>query len=144
METTQRPTADERCRAEATKNVVFLFQGRRWIHTGMPYCGTIGKEYGCDGEGVCLGTVNGGLWEPDEDADYLTNEQLSRMENIDDVPCAIETWETESVWMTREDAEKYGKSRSHNYRDGWRVYGVPCDGAMWAAIKAAEQAEGGE
>ena len=127
------PTFRERCKQECTRNVVFLFQTPRWIHTGFPY--TTDGEYGHDGEGTILGDTVSGHWESRENAEYLTNEQLEEMETIDGIPCAIKTWETQFVTLSREEGESHGKEYDYRYRNGWRVYGVHSIGKMVDVIK---------
>jgi len=45
----------------------------------------------------------------------------------------FEYWHTEKVFLTREEANDYGKSRPYAWGEkgkGWRIYGVQCDGMM--------------
>lgn len=44
--------------------------------------------------------------------------------------CGAEWWETELVFLSREEGEEYGKEHEYNYKDGWRVYCVPCQGLL--------------
>ena len=127
----------DRSKAEVTANVMFLFQRARWVHTGLPY--SVDGDYGHDGEGVLLGDSEFGIWIPRPDSDYLTNEQLAEMETVDGVPCAIKTWDTASVWLTREEAESHGEAFSYRHPDGWRVFGVPAMGALPTLISAGEK-----
>ncbi len=39
-------------------------------------------------------------------------------------------WDTERVFFSREEGEQYGKDHAYNYRKGWRVYCIPCDGVL--------------
>lgn len=39
-------------------------------------------------------------------------------------------WHIESVWLTREEAEDYGRANAHNLRPLWRVYCVPAGGEL--------------
>lgn len=42
-------------------------------------------------------------------------------------------WRTERVFLTREEARIWGKARPYVWgeeNEGWRIYGVPCDGVM--------------
>ena len=105
---------------ECTRDPIFLFQRGRWIETGEP------AGYVHDGEGWREEGEDG---EPEEDADYLTNEQLRAMR------CAKQVWETESVYLTREEGEAYGRARAYNYRDGWRVFCVCAEGALAALLR---------
>jgi len=40
---------------------------------------------------------------------------------------------TERVFLTQEEAKEYGKARPYAWgkeNEGWKIYGVPCDGLM--------------
>jgi len=39
-------------------------------------------------------------------------------------------WDTERVFYSREEGDDYGRAHEYNYRKGWRVYCVPCDGQL--------------
>jgi hypothetical protein len=42
-------------------------------------------------------------------------------------------WRTERVFLTKEEARSHGKARPYEWgeeNDGWRIYGVPCEGLM--------------
>ena len=127
--TKSKPSFRERCQHEGTRNVIFLLQRKRYILTGEPVAYE-GGEYGHDGEGWLLGDIlPGGKWEPREDSEYLTWQELEGKE------CATSYWCTESVWLTREEATEYAESRSYNYPDGWLVYGVCAEGELVDWIK---------
>ena len=104
-------THRDRCREEGTRDVIFLFQVRQVIPTDVPSGCVIGDE--------------GILESANLQGPYLTGDQLLDRE------CAIETWRTASVWLTREEAEAFGERNRHNYGEkdkGWMVYGVPAEG----------------
>lgn len=47
--------------------------------------------------------------------------------------CAIESWRTEAVFLTKEEAMNHGRARPYawgEYEFGWRIWGVPCHGLM--------------
>lgn len=47
--------------------------------------------------------------------------------------CGIKIWNTEAIFLTREEAKNYGESRPYawgKYKEGWRIYGVPAKGIM--------------
>lgn len=47
--------------------------------------------------------------------------------------CGFEYWETENVFLTREEAREHGKARPYAWGEenkGWRIYGVMCIGLM--------------
>jgi len=39
-------------------------------------------------------------------------------------------WDTERVFFSRAEGEDFGRAHDYNYRTGWRVYCVPCDGQL--------------
>jgi len=39
-------------------------------------------------------------------------------------------WYTERVFLTREEAEDYGRANAHNLRPRWQVYCVPAGGEL--------------
>jgi hypothetical protein len=119
------PERDAIADHEATRDPIFLFQRRRWIVTGCP------DGWEIDEEGDCVRTGRSG-----DDPEVLSLQQLSQHCYGEwDVPCAIPVWETESVYLTREEGEAYGKSRHYNYRDGWRVYCVCAEGRLGEVLK---------
>ena len=61
------------------------------------------------------------------------------MEDANGYSCALEEWRTESVWFTREQAERFAKATEYNFRDGWRVYCV-CSKGDLAKVLAASTA----
>lgn len=125
--TTRYEKHRKRCEQEATRDVVFLFQRRRWEVIGYP------DGYASDGEGVRPVDDNG---EFTDEGEYLTNKQLSEMTSGDyDVPCALERWDVEGVWLDRDEAEQYGRDHAYNYPDGWRVYGVPSYGQLASMLR---------
>jgi hypothetical protein len=132
-------TFDERCREEGTRDVVFLLQVPDWVYTGFPYSSD--GEYFHDGEGVILGDVDEkNCLHPREDAEYLTDEQMEDMDNIDGVPCAIQKWRTVGVYLTREEAEDFAKRHEYrgDFRKGWNVYGICASEELAKAIRIAE------
>lgn len=81
------PSFSDRCYAEATRDVVFLFQ-------------------------VCLNPVRN----------------------------SVRNWNTERVFLSREEAEDFGRATQHRYPGGgkgvgWRVYGVPSEGRLAELVR---------
>lgn len=95
---------------ECTSRPAFLVQ-RRLVNAFREPDG-----YTHDGEGFAK--------NDDPDAPYLTDQELLDME------CAIETWETVAGAASREDADEYGTATAHRYRNGWRSYSIPSVGAL--------------
>lgn len=123
-------TRDAAAYRECTRDPIFVFQARRWRVMGAP------SGYEFDDEGDCVEEVDPIHWTYGTERKALSPEQLSHYTFGEfDTPCAIETWETERVYLTREEAESYGKARAYNYRDGWRVYCVTAEGALRDLLK---------
>lgn len=118
---------------EATRSPIFLFQRKVWNLIQIP------DGYECpDGEGVYPEREIGEEYDEwhEEHPDPLTWDELHKMKAGDyDVPCAIFHWETDRVFLTREEAENYGRNRHYNYRDGWRVYAVCAEGELEEVLK---------
>jgi hypothetical protein len=55
---------------------------------------------------------------------------LAQAEIEPDVKSVIESWVTESVWLTRTEAESFAESTKHRYSDGYRVYCVSACGDL--------------
>ena len=91
----------------ATQNCVWMFQVKH-------------KEYpqGCE----C------GIY--DEEGDLLEGKT---QEDKDNCNCYVEFWETEAVYLTREEAKAHGEARPYAWgkqNEGWKIYGVPAKGLM--------------
>jgi hypothetical protein len=86
----------------ATKNCVWLFQEKR-------------EEYGENG-------CTCGAYDHEECEE--TGQECT---------CSFKYWATTKVFLTREEGNRYGESRPYAWGkkgEGWRIYGVPCDGLM--------------
>ena len=138
----------ERCKSECTGNVIFLLQSRFLKFVDMPY----GWEF--DDDCSCLLMT-------EEDADYSTEEQEKQFKQWQferkDTPYSsynvkqpeisleelyklndehfVENWDTQSVWLEREEAEEFAKRTEYRYPQGWRVYGVNACGNLATLIK---------
>jgi hypothetical protein len=118
---------DKACYDEATRDPIFMLQRRIWRLTDEP-----------DG----YKDVEGNGYYPEdakinEDGEYdvapLTMEQLEEM------GCAVQHWETDGahgVWLSREEAEEYGRLHAYNYPEGWQVYCVCAGGQLAKMLKA--------
>lgn len=105
---------------ECTRDPIFLLQVRRYRLLGVP------EGHEMDDEGDVWAKSPIGPAEPDR----LTVDDLLSFE------AAVAWWETESVYLTREEAEAYGQRRAYNYRDGWRVYCVCAEGRLGDLLRA--------
>jgi hypothetical protein len=130
------PTAETRDQAayrECTRDPIFLFQRRRWVVLGAPS----GYDFDDEGDCVALEDVEGSDVDGNPAGTVLSGEDLAgRRFGEWDTPCALETWDTEHVFLSREEGEAYGRARAYNYRDGWRVYCVCAEGQLADALKA--------
>jgi hypothetical protein len=118
-------THRERCEKEMTRDVIFLFQRRDLKIIGMPD----GFDMDADGGITQTHDDDGELTEPVEwTARQLYSIGLTHGDY--DVPCVIEHWHTESVWLDRDEAEAWGRSHDYRFADGWRVYGVCAEGEL--------------
>lgn len=122
-----RPSFRERCEAESTRDVVFLFQWRKLFWSGVF---PDGWSPDCDGH-----------LAPDEDNHDDAYKSMLQCFNEDlqagdyDTPVVFGEWVTEGVYLSREEAEKHGNARHYNYPDGWRAYGIPSNGELAQLIK---------
>ncbi|KKL27810.1 hypothetical protein LCGC14_2381490, partial [marine sediment metagenome] len=87
---------------EATKNCVWLFQTKE-------------KRYpkGCECD----------IYDSDGD--------LKEGESDEKCECFVESWRTENVFLTKEEAMSHGEARPYawgKYQEGWRIWGVMCIG----------------
>lgn len=64
--------------------------------------------------------------EISEDGD-LSREEAESLVSRD---LAAWSYDTRSVWFTRQEAERAGERRSHNFPHGWRVYCVCAEGDL--------------
>ncbi len=48
----------------------------------------------------------------------------------------VEDWHTESVWFTREEAERFGEATHYRYSCGHRVYCICAEGELATLLKA--------
>jgi hypothetical protein len=101
-------TRDEISNEEAMRNPIFLLQSRHIIVTNIDK-----YDYNSDAEAIM-----------DDKGNILSNQDL--LDRAD----AIEVWITESVWLTREEAEHYGQQKFYRYPDGWQVYCVNAEGEL--------------
>ena len=103
---------------EATRDPIFLFQRKRitWSQLALPE----GFEFDDD------------FNITDASDEYVAEDdpRLFKNGNIGFY------WDTESVFFTREEGEAWGRSKSYNYKFGWRVYCVCAEGSLAALLRA--------
>jgi hypothetical protein len=125
------PTRDAAAYRECTRDPIFLFQARRWVVFGVPD----DDEWEFDDEGECVKWTDQDGRRMEQPSVLSPRDLAKRTFGEFDTPCALETWETERVYLSREEAESYGRARAYNYRDGWRVYCVCAEGALGALLR---------
>lgn len=106
-------TRDEIAHYEATRDPIFLLQRKNIIITNVD-----SYHYNDDTEALC-----------DQDNNEVTLQDILKRGD------AVETWDTESVWLTREEATAYGERTEYHYLDGWRVYCVNAEGELAKFLK---------
>ena len=133
---------------ECTRDPIFLLQSceRQW--TQMPD----GLE--SDGESwLVSGAKDLDEWikpfiewdEDDPTCGHLADseefyEAASGVENDHGWPMIYVVWRTESVFLTRPEAEAFGRATNHRYAK-WRVYCIPCDGELATILREFEPVE---
>jgi hypothetical protein len=129
--------------AECTRDPIFLLQVGRRKWTQIP------DGMGYDGESMWVedtsevpdwmmpflaedGTVDEtpGFWQLVENEDN---------DNDNGWPFVFIEWSTEHVFLTRFEAETFARAKEHRW-DKWRVYCVPCEGALATLLRQHEDA----
>lgn len=113
----------KRTHDECTRDPIFLLQTKLHHLTGEPF------DTHRDDEGDII--------------DDNTGEALS-WEELEDRGCAAPFWETQSVWLDRDEAEAFAKATNYRYPDGWRVYCVCAEGNLAELLKRAAAIKKGE
>ena len=132
--TVQRPSFRERCSRECTRSVIFLFQVRHLKLIGLPEDFSLGV----DGRGPVVQTHDDDGDKLSEPIEWPINRLFSEKLTFGDydVPCVIEEWHTEGVFLSREEANDFGNRTHYRYSHGFRVYGVPAEGELAKLIEA--------
>lgn len=127
--TREKTAREKRCEAECTRDPIFLLQSRRLQVQGIPHREDADNFNYDDGLWRVKSTDGVELAEPESiNAEDWLNDTFPS--DIGDVPCVFEQWITESVWLDREEAENFGRAKSHRWPDGWRVYCVCAEGDL--------------
>lgn len=106
-------------KSEATRSPIFLLQQRRWMFGEEPPGWMIVADL---------------IENEEDDEEHLPLTYEACGERFREF--IVEWWDTVSIFFTREEAEAYGRSRSHRYLDGWRVYCVHAEGELADLLKA--------
>ncbi len=126
---------DKRCEQEGTRDAVFLFQWRRYHRTDeFPGTESSGESLVITRRDELPGWA---LRFADDDGKHIREspgfirEAIKReAASLSGFPLYYETWETEGVWLSSEEATSYGDRKNYNYPEGWRVYCVPAEGEL--------------
>ena len=137
----------DRCVREATQDVLFLLQRRRWNLTSTNIEGIADS----DSESLNVDVFeNLPDWlkplvqdHDEENPGYipLNSEFFSAAEKEDDdngAPICISTWESESVWVDRDEAEVWAMNHAYRFPHGWRVYGEWARGALAKMLRTQD------
>jgi hypothetical protein len=123
-------THSERCSREATRDVIFLFQRRVRTFIYMPD----GFDHDSDG------------WNRVDDDGEIISEDLVSEDEVaaSDSESYIDIWETEGVWLDRDEAEAWGESHAYRFENqkkgvGWRVYGMPSYGDLAKLLQKQDE-----
>lgn len=141
-------TFKERCHQECTRDAIFLFQRKVINIVEVPYGWEWGDEsFNMVEEDADLATDKEVSQYLDhyktllnEAKDYVERPYISYKEMYDrmveqGLEGTLDCWETESVWLTREEATIYAHAKHYNYPHGWRVYCVCAEGELAKLIK---------
>lgn len=127
---------------EMTRDPIYIFQ-RACKHYDLD--DGCGYEWCPDCQGVYLEghgeTIHEGGAQEDT-PEYEEYDTLIDEEALSDINAISKEWHSELVFFTREEGEKYGKSRDYNYPDGWRVYCVSAQGILAELLKMFTKREG--
>jgi hypothetical protein len=117
---------------DATKDPIYLFKRKVYKVVSRPgWLGSDGDSWWIEHKNIS-GDDSPATWDFLDKGEVIESKLmhwLATNESLDG-PYALEQWETESVWLTRKQAEEYGKSHEYNYPDGWKVYCVSAKGHL--------------
>jgi hypothetical protein len=116
---------------DITKDPIYLLQYRDYNLTSCPgWLGYDGDSYWIEPKNILgVDTSQWKFYSKGEIDVKLLFEYLCCYHE-DDAIAAVETWITLSVYLTRQEAEHWGKQAEYNYPFGWRVYCIPCGGTL--------------
>lgn len=120
---------DEIAYNEATRDPIFLFQTKRFIRVGdIPEEPNNEYPFYYDVDNCEV------VYSPEHEKEGCS----VPMDELESYELFASYWETRSVWGTRHEAEDYGKSRSYEWPDGYRVYCTVCNGLLAEFLKENE------
>ena len=77
--------------------------------------------------------------EPEVESMDAVTEAATKQEGDHGLPLVYTEWRTESVFLTRPEAEKYAQARHYRWWK-WRVFCVPCEGKLAQILNAHSEA----
>jgi hypothetical protein len=124
---------------EGQKNPIFLLQKRDYQLTCCPaWLGYDGDSFWVEIQYIDdIDTSEWNFYDKGEVNEKLLFEYLASYEN-NDCTTVVESWITESVWLTRYEAEYFGKANEYNYQFGWRVHCLSACGELAEILNKTE------
>lgn len=124
---------------EGQKDPIFLLQRKDYTLTYCPaWLSYDGDSFWIEIKNLDgVDTSDWDFIQKGEVNERLLFEYLVRTEVEADVTCAVEAWITQSVWLTRNEAEVAAKLTDYNYQFGWRVYCVSACGSLAQVLNDA-------
>jgi hypothetical protein len=125
---------------EGQKNPIFLLQKRNYQLTCCPaWLGYDGEIFWIEIQHIDdIDTSQWDFYDKGEVNEKLLFEYLASCKT-NDCTTAVESWITESVWLTRNEAEYFGKANAYNYQFGWRVYCLSACGELAEILNKVEE-----
>ena len=123
MTNNQHPLWRDRSRQEATRDVIFILQRPEYLLT-------------CEPEGWKL--VDDGFLESEDGKKTISPKEAYelKLENEYGGNAVILNWLPDRVFLSREEAESWVAQRIYNYSEGYRIYGLPCEGDLVKVLNA--------
>lgn len=127
---------------DCTRDPIYLLQTREWVFTGLPRWLEFEDSFfirkKCADE---LPAEAASLFDADGvcNSDGSLMRLLMETDNRHGVPFVLEKWRTESVWLTRDEAEDWAKRHEYRWPSGWRVYCVCSEGKLAKLLKDAPE-----
>lgn len=139
-----KKTRSDIVREECTRDAIFLFQVAS-LAAGENFADLF--HYDDDRYDREAGTgcrffmdAGGEFFDREKPCDGSSFERADA-EDLIEAGIYTKEWRTEGVWLTREEAEDFGRKHTYRYVEGWRVYAVPANGALAAMLRENDVVE---
>lgn len=125
---------------DCTRDPIYLLQ------VGIPQWTAIPDGFENDGESWVVEDLDDvddwALPFLDADNEYINRDsdftaEAEKYENSYGWPLVYIEWRTETVFLTRQEAEDWARARAYRW-NRWRVYCVPCEGELARLLNEAE------